>query len=146
MPTILPAPLKSLFAALFVATTLAASSSTGIDYGDFPVDRLPPSGWEAYEFTDPGNWVTVEVTQHGLPKDDPNVDASAQIPAILSEHGSNENVRLYFPAGTYYLKSMLTIERGNLWIDGDTNAAGQPASIIETDGRSVFRVGFHYFD
>lgn len=82
-----------------------------------PADRIPPSGWKDYSFDNPGGWTTINVTDHGLTPDEPNIDTASKINEILEK---TEGRRiLYFPEGTYYLNSQCTITTGDIQITGD---------------------------
>ena len=43
-------------------------NSNQINYRDLPQDYLPPTKWEeiSSEWVDPGDWITVNVNDHGL--------------------------------------------------------------------------------
>lgn len=86
-----------------------------VDYGDINPDYLPPSPWPVVSFKDPGGWNTIDVTKHGL-QPDSDVDAAVAISRIIADTEGRR--RLFFPEGTYTLKSELTIEQGDIWLDG----------------------------
>ena len=88
----------------------------GFDYGDINPDYLPPSPWPVVEYKDPGDWTTIDVSEHGL-KPDTDVDAAVAIAKIIADTEGRR--RLFFPAGTYTLKSSLRIRVGDIWLDGE---------------------------
>ncbi|WP_319800641.1 autotransporter-associated beta strand repeat-containing protein [Luteolibacter arcticus] len=93
----------------FATFSVAASS--------IETTRFPAEPWKDTRWIDPGGWVTLDVTTLGLPANTPSLDAAAMIAQILSSTSGKR--RLYFPAGTYYFNTNLTISTSNLWIDGD---------------------------
>lgn len=86
--------------------------------GDIPSDRLPPAGWvnTQWKDPDPNGWLTIDVTKFGLPANDRSINASQKIAQILEQTSGNRII--YFPAGTYYFKSNLTISTGNIILRG----------------------------
>jgi len=106
-----------------------------------PVDvsRLPAQLWKNTQWKDPGGWTTIDVTTQGLPSNNTNVDAAAQIASIINNTSGRR--RLYFPAGIYSFKSPLTINgKSDLWIDGD----GRTNTIFRIDapGSANAEIGF----
>jgi hypothetical protein len=79
---------------------------------------VPPNGWEAYRWHNPGGWTRVNVAANGLPPDKTSIDASKIVQDILDRY-SDQRVRLHFPEGTYSFQSTLSIERGNVVVSGD---------------------------
>ncbi|MCR2805429.1 golvesin C-terminal-like domain-containing protein [Paenibacillus soyae] len=104
---------------LFILTSI--SSVFAFDYGSIDSNRLPPAGWEDVQWVDPGGWMTINVTENGLPANDSSVDASQKIIDILN--GSSGRRILYFPQGVYYLETNLLLNAnlisGDLIIKGD---------------------------
>jgi len=85
-----------------------------------PIDssRLPAEPWRDTQWIDPGGWTTIDVTTQGLPANDTNIDAAAQIASIINSTSGRR--RLYFPTGVYSLKSSLAVNnKSDLWFDGD---------------------------
>lgn len=102
--------------ALVAALLGTASAATpAFDYGDIKEDYLPPSPWPVVEYKDPGDWTTIDVSKHGL-KPDADVDAAKVVAKIIADTKGRR--RLFFPKGTYTLKSNLVIEQGDIWLDG----------------------------
>ncbi len=87
------------------------------DYGDLDTSKFPPQGWKEQVWWDPGGWTTVNVTTAGLPKNSPTTDAAIEFASIIAANPGR--TRFYFPAGTYYFKTNLEVDRGDIWIDGD---------------------------
>jgi hypothetical protein len=88
----------------------------GFDYGDINPDYQPPSPWPVVEYEDPGGWTTIDVSEHEL-EPDTDVDAAVAIAKIIADTEGRR--RLFFPAGTYTLKSSLWIRVGDIWLDGE---------------------------
>jgi hypothetical protein len=88
-----------------------------IDYGDLDRTRMPVEDWKETTWVDPGGWVTIDVTAHGLPANDTSVDAALKVADILTSTSGRR--RLYFPEGVYSFKSSLTVQTSDLWFDGD---------------------------
>ncbi|MEM8765162.1 MAG: glycosyl hydrolase family 28-related protein, partial [Bacteroidota bacterium] len=89
------------------------------DFGDFPSSRVPPTKWVPYKYQASGSWTTVNVTNHGITPGNQNIDAGPIIQNLVDGYSQNQRIRLYFPAGTYYLNSKILLRKSNLWIDGD---------------------------
>lgn len=103
---------------LFLALSLLVvpvTAATSVDYGDIKPEYLPPSPWPVVTYRDPGKWSTIDVTKHGL-KPNTDVDAAEVVRKILADTKGRR--RLFFPAGTYVLKSPLFILEGDIWLDG----------------------------
>jgi len=100
--------------ALWLCSALSVAAQ-GFDYGDLKPEYLPPSPWPVVEYKDPGGWKTIDVSQHGL-KPDSDVDAAEVVARILEDTEGRR--RLFFPAGTYTLKTGLEITEGDIWLDG----------------------------
>lgn len=81
-------------------------------------DHVPPNGWEAYQWRNPGGWEKVNVAANGLPPDKKSVNAAKKVQEILDGY-SDQRVNLHFPKGTYYFQSTLSINRGNVVISGE---------------------------
>ncbi len=102
--------------------------------GDIPSASLPPAGWIVDEWTDSGEWETVDVTKHGLRANDPTQDASPILEGII---GSASNYRiLQFPAGDYFFQSDLTISRNGIRIRG---AGVEQTRFYQQDSRFTFQ-------
>lgn len=96
----------------------APASPTTLYYGDLDPTKLPPAGWSNLQWQDPGNWQPpIDVTDAGLPANNPNVDASQKVRDILAANPTG-NLKLIFPAGTYTFKSHLSLNRSNVVIEG----------------------------
>ncbi len=96
-------------------------------YGDIPASRMAPSGWQNIQYSDPGGWTTINVTQNGLPANDSSIDAGQKIEQIIASTSGRR--KLYFPAGTYTFKTTADINVGDIWIDGD----GMDTTIFNLD-------------
>ncbi len=112
------------------------AAAHAFDYGDLDANRFPIDGWQNLAWADPGNWQTVNVTNSGaipaaqrIPANDPTVDASARLKWIVDNVNVGQNLRLYFPTGTYHFQTDCLIERGNLDIQGD----GPTATVFRLD-------------
>ena len=90
--------------------------SWAVDYGDMPVDRMPPNGWQDVTWQNPGNWTVINVGKHGVVPNNPRVDAAEKVEAIIRQ-GSGNRV-IYFPAGTYTFKSTCDITTGGIILRG----------------------------
>ncbi|MGC1480878.1 MAG: hypothetical protein WA771_10265 [Chthoniobacterales bacterium] len=84
--------------------------------GEIPSASLPPAGWILDEWTDPGGWETVDVTEHGLLPNAPTQDAAPILEGIIAS-ASTYRI-LHFPAGNYFFKSDLTISKNGIRIQG----------------------------
>ena len=105
---------RFIYAALW--TLLCHSSIVlAFDYGDIKPEYLPPSPWPVVKYQDPGRWTTIDVSRHGL-RPNTDVDAAEVVAKIVATTKGRR--RLFFPAGTYTLKSTLTISVGDIWLDG----------------------------
>jgi hypothetical protein len=100
-----------------LAWALCYASLCGFAYGDMPESLNPPSGFQEIVWKNPGEWTRIDVTRHGLPANDPRVDASQKILQIVNG-GSRRRV-LFFPAGTYHFKTDCLITQGNIVLRGE---------------------------
>lgn len=101
--------------------------ASAFNYGSIPASKMPPNGWINSTWGDPGGWTTLDVTDHGVPVNNPSVDASVRIKNLIN---STSGFRiLYFPAGTYYLKSSLTVTVGGIRFQG----AGMGSTFLRLD-------------
>lgn len=87
------------------------------DYEDLPAELFPPSGWIDDEWTDPEGWITIDVSQNGLPANDSSINAGAKVKQILNN--STGNRILYFPAGDYWFTNKLFIKQDGVRLVGD---------------------------
>lgn len=107
-----------------LATTSAIKDTKirtrAIDYGSIPttVDYVPPGGFPDTTWSDPSNWVEIDVTENSLPADDDSIDASVAIAAILDTVSISSRRVLVFPAGIYYFNSTLKIRSSNVILRG----------------------------
>ena len=108
------------------------------NYGDLPETRMPPGGWEALTWEDPGAWTTLNVTQHGLPANDSAIDASVAIANMLAANPTGR-LKLFFPAGTYTIKTTLLIGRSNVWLTGEG-----PLTVLRLDAPSTQVLDFGF--
>ena len=123
--------MKSILTILIISTVAGLSA--------IPSHYQPPSGWENYEWNDPGNWKTIDVTDYGLEPNNPDIDASATIAKIID--GTEGRRSLYFPEGTYFLKTQCTISVGDIRIRGD--GIGKTVFKITSDTDGIIH-GFEF--
>jgi hypothetical protein len=113
------------------------TANAAVDTGDLPADRLPPAGWVDTQWADPGGWVTVDVTTRGLPANNPAVDAAASVRAILAT--ATGRTVLFFPAGSYFFHTELTITHDDVILRG---AGLATRLIIDAPGASNAQIAF----
>ncbi|KAK0497827.1 pectin lyase fold/virulence factor [Armillaria luteobubalina] len=91
-----------------------------IDYGSIPTtgDYVPPGGFPDTTWSDPSDWVEIDVTDNGLPADDDSIDASVVIANILNTVSTSSRRVLVFPAGIYYFNSTLKIQSSDVILRG----------------------------
>ena len=58
---------------LFMLASANVAEATPPDYGDVPRDSIPAAGWIQDNWTDPGGWEIVNVTDHGVVPNDPQL-------------------------------------------------------------------------
>jgi hypothetical protein len=119
-------------------TICAGTAGTAVNIGDLPADRLPPAGWVDTQWVNPGGFVTVDVTTRGLPADNGSVDASAKIRDILST--ASGRMVLYFPAGSYYFKTDLTITHDDVILRGA--GLDRTKLVIDAPGATNAQIAF----
>jgi hypothetical protein len=119
-------------------TLCTGSASAAVDTGDLPADRLPPAGWVDTQWVDPGGWVTLDVTAHGLPANNQSVDAAAALRTILST--VNGRTVLYFPAGSYYFHTGLSISHDDVILRGA--GLGSTKLVIDAPGSTNAEIAF----
>ena len=112
--------LVSLLTAMLFAHSVYSQDNS------IPSSRLPPDGWNEVIWNDPGGWTTIDVTTQGLAADNASLDAAQKIEDIIAV-GSGNRI-LYFPAGTYYLKTTCDIAISGIQIKG---VGSQTRFIIE---------------
>lgn len=124
-------------------TLATPTMQAAVASGSIPADRLPPNGWENVVWSDPGGWTTINVTNDSrlsaaqrLPANDPGVDASDRIRAILAATSGRRI--LYFPAGSYYFKTNLRITVGDLQIVG----VGDATRLVQQQSANPGRIEF----
>jgi len=84
----------------FVALMLLSGTSIALDYGDLPVNHIPPDGWENITWNDPGGWSTLNVNDYALPANRSDLNATTKIENLIRSTSGNRI--LYFPRGIYY--------------------------------------------
>jgi hypothetical protein len=119
---------KARFASSILAMTLLATPVLALDYGDINPDLLPPGGFPNITWSDPGSWITIDVTTHGLPANNTGIDATEKVEDIIASTSGNRV--LYFPDGAYYFKSDLAIATSNIRLKG----SGKLNTIFVIDG------------
>lgn len=108
----------SILLAVAMATVMASPVSA-VDYGDLPANRMAPSGWINYQWDDTGGWTQINVNNHGLPKNNPSVDAGQKLEEIIADTVGDGKRIIYFPAGTYYFQTPAVITHWNIQLKGD---------------------------
>ncbi|KAK0463054.1 pectin lyase fold/virulence factor [Desarmillaria tabescens] len=90
------------------------------DYGNIPTtsDYVPPGGFPDTTWSDPSDWVEIDVTKNSLPVDYDSIDASVAIADILDTVSTSSRRVLVFPAGTYYFNSTLKIRSSDVILRG----------------------------
>lgn len=126
----------ALILALGLSMVLAMLPLTAFafDYGDLDTTKMPPDGWKNVQWQDPGNWTTINVNQNGIPANDTTVNAAQEVLDILSTTSGNRI--LYFPEGTYYFDTDLSITASNVRIVGD----GMTKTVFHLSGPSSANV------
>lgn len=107
-----------------------------------PIDpsRLPPQLWKDTQWIDPGGWTTIDVTTQGLPANNTNIDAAAQVSSIINNTSGRR--RLYFPTGVYSFKTSLSVNnKSDLWFDGD--GTSNTTFRIDAPGSANAGIGFY---
>ena len=105
-----------------------------VDYGSLPPERFPDSGWEAYNWQDPGGWTVVDVTTAGILPG--GADAASTFMNLANE--AQEPTIFYFPPGEYTFASAVDINNDNVIIRG----AGSDETRIYLDGPDINGIRF----
>jgi hypothetical protein len=117
-------PFIHLFVLLLMSWSTTAQAQ--VDYKSLTAirDRFPPAGWSVVKRFDYSKWQVVDVTNasqvgaaNAIKPNDDSVDITPKLLAIVAS--STKARVLRFPAGTYYLKSHLSIRQSNILIQGD---------------------------
>ena len=87
-----------------VVVTVETPDDKYLTFDDIYKTRIPPNGWENTMWNDPGGWITIDVTDNGLPPNSPSIDATIAIQSIINS--SSGNRILYFPQGTCIFKHL----------------------------------------
>jgi len=105
-----------LILCVFILHTVQSQT---INIGDIPIDRLSASKWQNFKWDGSGDWTTIDVTKEGIMPGSTE-DITPKVMALI-ENGSGKRI-LKFPAGTYHIKSILNITKGDIQIVGEGTA------------------------
>ena len=110
----------------------------GYNVGTIPTGVLPEHDWwEDVAWEDSGQWVTQDVTLHGLLPNNEVVDASQVVQQLVD--GAVGKTVIYFPPGKYYFKNRIIVSKSDIVFQG----AGPTESFLYFDAPklTVGRVG-----
>jgi hypothetical protein len=107
--------LSILVTLLFLVSSSVLAQVEVTNYGDIPESRLAASRWEHFEWQDPGNWTTIDVTKEGI-KPNSSEDIGQKLSDLIANGSGNRIFK--FPAGTYNISSSVQINKSNVQILG----------------------------
>ncbi len=111
-----------------------ANKASSVDFGSLPPERFPVSGWESFNWEDPGGWTVVDVSTVGILPG--ATDASTTLMSLAND--AEVPTVFYFPPGDYTFRSAVDINNDNVIIRG----AGSDQTEFFLDGSAINGIRF----